>query len=221
MISAVEALKRLREGNRRFVDGVRHIETPASPEKRNDLLAGQAPFAVILACADSRVPVEHIFDQGFGDLFVIRVAGNIAAPSQIGSAEYAAQQLSTRLLVVLGHTRCGAVGATLESLRQPGGKLSENMASIVDRIRPAVEDLLKTEPECDPRYVAAPGSAGKRAQVSGRASTGVRNPQEAHGPGRPADRWGGVFPGNRGGRFLRRRTSLMRQGMRHRQTPPG
>ena len=150
MISAVEALKRLREGNRRFVDSVRHIEASGSREKRKDLLAGQAPFAVILACSDSRVPVEHIFDQGFGDLFVIRVAGNITAPSQIGSAEYAAQHLGTRLLVVLGHTRCGAVGATLESLRQPGGKLSENMASIVDRIRPAVEDLLKTEPECDP-----------------------------------------------------------------------
>ncbi|MXW63906.1 MAG: carbonic anhydrase [Bacteroidetes bacterium SB0662_bin_6] len=150
MISAVEALKRLQEGNRRFVDGVRHIEAPASPEKRKDLLAGQAPFAVILACSDSRVPVEHIFDQGFGDLFVIRVAGNIVTPSLAGSAEYAVQQLGTRLLVVLGHTRCGAVGATLESLRQPGGKLSENIASIVDRIRPAVEDLLKTEPECDP-----------------------------------------------------------------------
>ncbi len=150
MISAVEALKRLREGNRRFVDGMQHTEAPASQEKRNDLLEGQAPFATILACSDSRVPVEHIFDQGFGDLFVIRVAGNIAAPSQMGSAEYAAKQLGTKLLVVLGHTRCGAVGATLESLRQPGGKLSENMASIVDRIRPAVEDLLKTEPGCDP-----------------------------------------------------------------------
>lgn len=148
MISAVEALERLRQGNRRFADGVQHIEAPAG--KRNDLLAGQAPFAVILACSDSRVPVEHIFDQGFGDLFVIRVAGNIVAPSQIGSAEYAAKQLGARLLVVLGHTRCGAVEATLESLRQPGGKLSENMASIVGRIRPAVEDLLKTEPQCDP-----------------------------------------------------------------------
>lgn len=149
MISAIEALKRLREGNRRFIDGVRHIEAPASPEKRNDLLAGQAPFAVILACSDSRVPVEHIFDQGFGDLFVIRVAGNIVAPSLAGSAEYAVQHLGTRLLVVLGHTGCGAVGATLESLRQPGGNLSENIASIIDRIRPAVEDLLKTESECD------------------------------------------------------------------------
>ncbi len=150
MISAVEALKRLREGNRRFIDGMQRTKALASQEKHNDLLKGQAPFATILACSDSRVPVEHIFDQGFGDLFVIRVAGNIVAPSQAGSAEYAAKQLGTRLLVVLGHTRCGAVGATLKSLRQPGGKLSENLASIMDRIRPAVEDLLKTESECDP-----------------------------------------------------------------------
>ena len=150
MISAVEALERLREGNSRFIDGVQHIETPASRNKRSDLLAGQAPFATILACSDSRVPVEHIFDQGLGDLFVIRVAGNIVAPSQMGSAEYAAKQLGTRLLVVLGHTRCGAVGATLESLQQSDEKLSENVASIVDRIRPAVETLLKTEPGCDP-----------------------------------------------------------------------
>ncbi len=149
MISAVEALKRLRQGNRRFVDGVQNIEAPASRERRDDSLAGQAPFAVILACSDSRVPVENIFDQGCGGLFVIRVAGNIVAPSQMGSAEFAAKKLGTRLLVVLGHTGCGAVEATLESLRQPGEKPSENMASIVGRIRPAVEVLLETEPRCD------------------------------------------------------------------------
>lgn len=146
MISAIEALERLREGNRRFVDGARRIEAAANRKKRKDLLAGQAPFAVILACSDSRAPVEHIFDQGLGDLFVIRVAGNIVAPSLTGSAEYAAQHLGTRLLVVLGHTRCGAVGATLESLRQPGENLSENIAAIVDRIRPGVEYLVKAEP---------------------------------------------------------------------------
>ena len=149
MISAVEALKRLRQGNRRFVDGVQSTEALAGRRKRNDLVAGQAPFAVILACSDSRVPVEYIFDQDFGDLFVIRVAGNIVAPSQMGSAEFAAKQLGTRLLVVLGHTGCGAIEATLESLRQPGEEPSENMASIIGRIRPAVEVLLKTEPRCD------------------------------------------------------------------------
>ncbi len=149
MISAVEALERLRQGNRRFVDGVQNTEAPASRGKRNGFVAGQAPFAVILACSDSRVPVENIFDQGCGDLFVIRVAGNIVAPSQMGSAEFAAKQLGTRLLVVLGHTGCGAVEATLDNLRQPGEKPSENMASIVGRIRPAVEVLLETEPRCD------------------------------------------------------------------------
>ena len=149
MISAVEALRRLRQGNRRFVDGVQSTQALANRRKRNDLVAGQAPFAVILACSDSRVPVEYIFDQDFGDLFVIRVAGNIVAPSQMGSAEFAAKQLGTRLLVVLGHTGCGAIEATLESLRQPGEEPSENMASIIGRIRPAVEVLLKTEPQCD------------------------------------------------------------------------
>ncbi len=149
MISPLEALERLQEGNRRFADGVRRVK--ALPrEKREQFVAGQAPFATVLACSDSRVPVEQIFDQGYGDLFVIRVAGNIAAPSQIGSAEYAALHLGVRLLVVLGHTGCGAVGATLESLRRPDEALSDNLASIVNRIRPAVEDLLKTEPGCDP-----------------------------------------------------------------------
>ena len=104
---------------------------------------------MILACSDSRVPVEYIFDQGCGDLFVIRVAGNIVAPSQMGSAEFAAKKLGTRLLVVLGHTGCGAVEATLGSLRQPGEEPSGNMASIIGRIRPAVEGLLKTEPPCN------------------------------------------------------------------------
>lgn len=142
-------MERLRQGNRRFINGVQSTEALASRRKRNDLVASQAPFAVILACSDSRVPVEYIFDQDFGDLFVIRVAGNIVAPSQMGSAEFAAKQLDTRLLVVLGHTGCGAVEATLESLRQPGEEPSGNMASIVRRIRPAVEVLLKTEPQCD------------------------------------------------------------------------
>lgn len=149
MISSLEALERLQEGNRRFADGVRRVE--ALPQKkREQFVAGQAPFATVLACSDSRVPVEQIFDQGYGDLFVIRVAGNIAAQSQIGSAEYAALHLGIRLLVVLGHTGCGAVGATLESLRRPDETLSDNLASIINRIRPAVEDLLKTEPGCDP-----------------------------------------------------------------------
>jgi carbonic anhydrase len=145
MISAVEALERLREGNRRFVSGVRSLDTLMSQAWRSESIGVQEPFAVILGCSDSRAPVEIIFDQGLGDLFVIRVAGNIVAPSQIGSVEFAAERFGTRLVVVLGHTRCGAVQATLEDLQQPGERQSKNLSSIVDRIRPSVEGLLATE----------------------------------------------------------------------------
>ena len=145
MISAQDALERLREGNHRFTLGVRSFDSLTSQTRRNELAAGQKPFAVILGCSDSRVPVEIVFDQGLGDLFVIRVAGNIVAPSQIGSVEYAVEQFGTRLVVVLGHTRCGAVLATLEELERPAENRSRNLQSIVDRIRPAVEGLLATE----------------------------------------------------------------------------
>ena len=149
MIPAPQALDRLREGNRRFAGGIRSLETYLSQLRRSEFVAGQAPFAVILGCSDSRVPVEIVFDQGLGDLFVIRVAGNIVAPSQIGSVEFAAERFGTRLVVVLGHTLCGAVQATLEELRQPTEKRSRNLSSIVDRIRPSVEGLLATEPGQD------------------------------------------------------------------------
>jgi carbonic anhydrase len=135
-VPAREALARLRDGNRRFVARV-----PGTSEGPS---AGQEPFAIILGCSDSRVPVELVFGQAFGDLFVIRVAGNIVAPSQVGSVEFAAERFGTRLAVVLGHTQCGAVAATLEELRQPQGHQSPNLKAIVDRIRPAVEPLLST-----------------------------------------------------------------------------
>jgi carbonic anhydrase len=141
----MEGLARLREGNRRFVSGVRSLETLMSQTRRDEFVTGQEPFAVILGCSDSRVPVEIIFDQGLGDLFVIRVAGNIVAPSQIGSVEFAAERFGTRLVVVLGHTHCGAIDATLEELQQTGGQQSRNLSSIVDRIRPSVEGLLATD----------------------------------------------------------------------------
>ena len=105
----------------------------------------QQPFAIILGCSDSRVPAEIVFDQGLGDLFVIRVAGNIVAPSQVGSVEFAATRFGTRLVVVLGHSQCGAILATLEELQQPTANQSRNLRSIVDRIRPSVEGLLKVE----------------------------------------------------------------------------
>ncbi|MEJ2298521.1 MAG: carbonic anhydrase [Woeseiaceae bacterium] len=142
MISAADALHRLRDGNRRFVNAERSNVESLSEGRRAELAASQDPFAVILACSDSRVPVELIFDQGLGDLFVIRVAGNIVAPSQIGSIEYAASQLGTRLVVVLGHSNCGAVDATLAELTRAPDHRSPNLQSIVDRIRPAVEPLL-------------------------------------------------------------------------------
>src|SRR5262247_1400517 len=144
MIPATEALRRLREGNARFVAGQPRADALASPTRRSALVAGQEPFAVILGCSDSRVPVEIVFDQGVGDLFVIRVAGNIVAPSQIGSVEFVAARFGTRLVVVLGHSRCGAVDATLEELLSPTSH-SSNLDSIIGRIRPSVESLLATE----------------------------------------------------------------------------
>src|SRR5271165_4647024 len=150
MIAAREALALLREGNHRFVSNASSRGTFESRARRIELAAGQEPFAAILGCSDSRVPVEIVFDQGLGDLFVIRVAGNIVAPSQIGSVEFAAERFGTRLVVVLGHSRCGAVQATLEQLQQPSENQSRNLHSIVDMVRPAVEKLLATDLRHDP-----------------------------------------------------------------------
>lgn len=143
MISAQEALERLREGNCRFVADLEGRGTGRT--NRGALPAAQEPFAIILGCSDSRVPAEIVFDQGLGDLFVIRVAGNIVAPSQVGSVEFAADRFGTRLVVVLGHSMCGAILATLEELEQPSEHRSPNLRSIVDRVRPSVEGLLETD----------------------------------------------------------------------------
>ncbi len=145
MISAKDSLALLRDGNRRFVADVRSHDALPSRARRIELAAGQEPFAAILGCSDSRVPVEIVFDQGLGDLFVIRVAGNIVAPSQVGSVEFAAEQFGTRLVVVLGHSRCGAIQATLEQLQRPKENQSHNLHSIVDLVRPSVEGLLATD----------------------------------------------------------------------------
>ncbi|MFI5365954.1 MAG: carbonic anhydrase [Candidatus Binatia bacterium] len=150
MISAREALQRLRDGNRRFVAGIRSSDTLASQTRRVELAAGQEPFAIILGCSDSRVPAEIVFDQGLGDLFVIRIAGNIVAASQIGSVEFAAARYGTPLVVVLGHSQCGAVLAALEELMRSTTTQSRNLRSIVDRVRPSVEALLATELRHDP-----------------------------------------------------------------------
>ena len=144
MIPASEAFERLREGNLRFAANMGGSDTFVSHTRRVELASGQQPFAIILGCSDSRVPAEIVFDQGLGDLFVIRVAGNIVAPSQVGSVEFAAARFATRLVVVLGHSQCGAILATLEELRAPTGTQSLNLRSIVDRVRPSVEGLFAT-----------------------------------------------------------------------------
>lgn len=143
MLTAQEALDRLREGNQRFVASLQGDEP--LPAKRFELSQSQEPIAIILGCSDSRVPAEIVFDQGLGDLFVIRVAGNVVAPSQVGSVEFAASRFGTRLVVVLGHSRCGAILATIEELQRPAENQSRNLAAIVDRVRPSVEGLMKTE----------------------------------------------------------------------------
>ena len=159
MISAAEALARLREGNRRFVASIRDPAASIDAELRARLAAGQEPFAIVLGCSDSRVPAELVFDLGFGDLFVIRVAGNIVAPSQVGSVEFAAERFGTPLVVVLGHSQCGAVQATLEWMSQPASAAGPNLRSIVERIRPAVEPLV--------RRAAAAGESASLARRRG------------------------------------------------------
>lgn len=150
MISAIDALERLKEGNHRFASDINAGEVGVRPAEVAD---GQEPFAIILGCSDSRVPAEIIFDQGLGDLFVIRVAGNIVAPSQIGSVEFAAIKFGTRLVVVLGHSQCGAIVETLNQLREPGENPSRNLNSIVDFVRPSVASVLAKDPGGDPNAV--------------------------------------------------------------------
>jgi carbonic anhydrase len=149
MTSALDALARLRAGNRRFVTDRSTGAATLHPDRRAALVAGQAPFAIVLGCSDSRVPAELVFDQGFGDLFVIRVAGNIVAPSQVGSVEFAAARFGTRLVVVMGHSQCGAVLATLEDALGRASTPSRNLQAIVDRIRPAVDTMLSRRAEAD------------------------------------------------------------------------
>lgn len=150
-LSPEAALARLREGNRRFVHG----EGSAMRTWRPGLADGQSPFAVVLGCADSRAPAEYVFDQGLGDLFVVRVAGNIVAPSLVGSVEFAASNFGTRLVVVMGHTHCGAVRATADSLARKDAPESSNLRSIVDRVRPHVQHLFATPGDPEAKLAAA------------------------------------------------------------------
>lgn len=136
MIPAEQALRQLIDGNRRYVEGRARGTGKGRP---SDLSGGQAPMATILGCSDSRVPLEIIFDQGPGDLFVIRVVGNIASPIPIGSIEYAASEFGTRLVVVLGHQNCGAVATALEQLRAPMPETSPHLEAILEHVRPALQ----------------------------------------------------------------------------------
>jgi carbonic anhydrase len=166
-IAAREALDRLRAGNRHFVSDIRSGNAVTNQRRRHELAAGQEPFAIILGCSDSRVPAEIVFDQGLGDLFVIRVAGNIVASSQVDSVEFAAARFRTRLVVVLGHSQCGAILATLEELQQTTDRQSRSLRSIVDRVRPSVETLLATDLRHDPdALVRSAVRANIRASVN-------------------------------------------------------
>ncbi len=172
MITAEEALARLQRGNARFVAGKRKGDCIDEPARRDELVAGQAPFAIVLGCSDSRVPAEMIFDQSLGDLFVIRVAGNIVARSQIGSVEFAAAEFGTRLVVVMGHTMCGAIQATLDELQEETKNRSPFLRAIVEHIQPAVEPLLDSPMKTDrAALVAAAVQANIRASVK-KLSTG-------------------------------------------------
>ncbi|MBT8066512.1 MAG: carbonic anhydrase [Gammaproteobacteria bacterium] len=149
MVDATDALERLKRGNVRFASGSSDRDPLTSSRKRGEAVDGQQPFAVVLGCSDSRVPVEMVFDQDLGDLFVIRVAGHVVAPSQIGSVEYAAEKFGTSLVVVLGHSQCGAVRAAVEELQRPSADQSPHLKAIVDRIRPAVGEIVSENPGDD------------------------------------------------------------------------
>lgn len=155
-VPALEALLRLREGNRRFVGNVMSLDALLSHARRAEQANEQHPFAVVLGCSDSRAPAEILFDQGLGDLFVIRVAGNIAAPSQIGSIEFAVERFGVRLVVVLGHSNCGAVRATVEHCRHPAAT-TDGLRAIVDRIAPGIDPIVRRHPEATDDWLVQKG----------------------------------------------------------------
>jgi carbonic anhydrase len=164
-LSAKEAISRLVEGNERYIKNLRSVDSMLSHSRRD--MESQRPFAIVLGCSDSRAPAEVVFDLGLGDLFVIRVAGNIVAPSQVGSVEFAAERFGTRLVVVMGHTNCGAIDAALEAVVRNAGPASRNLMSIVDRVRPSIESLVTTELARDPvRLRREAMRANVRASVS-------------------------------------------------------
>ena len=155
MLTAKEALERLKVGNARFVKGEATSQNHLSHQERAALAGSQNPFAIVLGCSDSRVPAEMVFDLALGGLFVIRVAGNIVAPSQVGSVEFAAERYDCAVAVVLGHSHCGAIQATIDTLMHPEQPPSSNLMSIVNRVRPSVEILMQTELKGDLKKLSA------------------------------------------------------------------
>ena len=155
ILTAHEALERLKAGNARFVKGEAALQKQLTHQERAEMASEQNPFAIVLGCSDSRVPAEMVFDQGLGDLFVIRVAGNIVAPSQVGSVEFAAERYDCAVVVVLGHSHCGAIQATIDTLKHPDQAPSSNLMSIVNRVRPSVEILMQTELKDDLKKLSA------------------------------------------------------------------
>ena len=197
MITAFEAFTRLKEGNERFAAHVAGDNIPLRQTKPTELTKIQQPMAIILGCSDARVPAEMVFDQGLGDLFVIRVAGNIVAPSQVGSVEFAASRFGTRLVVVLGHSECGAILATLETLQNPGANRSRNLASIVDRVR-----RIASRQRCSRRSAGEKSGAGEHSCISESLEARVADSGTAHSERRFAGCWCRVFTGDWSGRFL-------------------
>ena len=166
MIAADEALERLKRGNERFASNTVDLAALASRGRRDDLVERQTPFAIVFGCSDSRVPAELVFDQGLGDLFVIRVAGNVVAPSLVGSVEFSARLHGVRLVVVLGHTGCGAIQATVDELEAPTVQRYPNLAAIVNRIRPTVQTLVDAGIDDHDALVHHATRANVRASVS-------------------------------------------------------
>jgi carbonic anhydrase len=167
MLSAAEALEQLKEGNRRYVSYQNSDGELTEQSRPGKLVTTQAPFAIILGCSDARVPAEIVFDQGLGDLFVIRVAGNIVAPSQVGSVEFCAAHFGAKLVIVLGHTQCGAIFQTLKELEHPTENRSSNLGFIIDRIKPSVETLLEADPRLDSEMLI---KLGGRANIRSSAN---------------------------------------------------
>jgi carbonic anhydrase len=202
---SIAALTRLQEGNKRFIANVRGIDAMLSQQRRAELVAHQQPFAIVLGCSDSRAPAEIVFDQGLGDLFVIRIAGNIVAPSGIASVEFAAQRFGIPLVVLMGHTGCGAIEAALESISRPDDESLNNLRSIVDRVKPAIEPLTMTRPGRPAPSVCA----GERARR--RQPPAARLPGARAAGARTAACGGGcrVRSRERPGRFLRRRPGAL------------